>query len=104
MSEVKKRFLHLWRIMAPLYRSLEAKLEQRGLATSSGAYRLALAALREKGREALPYKKVIAVGFNALSMVENAIFQSFRESFLMKASTLSPISIGMPPGRCFPEG
>jgi len=78
MSEVKKRFLHLWRIMAPLYRSLEAKLEQRGLATSSGAYRLALAALREKGREALPYKKVIAVGFNALSMVENAIFSELQ--------------------------
>ena len=50
MSEVKKRFLHLWRIMAPLYRSLEAKLEQRGLATSSSSLPSCPCGLARKGQ------------------------------------------------------
>lgn len=80
LSDVKKRFLHLWRIMAPLYDGLNRRLAERGLSTSGGNYRLALERLREKGRDALPYKKVVAVGFNALSTVENAIFTELRDA------------------------
>lgn len=79
LSEVKRRFLHLWRVMAPLYHSLNDKLALRGLCTSGGGYRLALAALREKGRESLPFKKIVIVGFNALSASEHAIFSELRD-------------------------
>lgn len=80
LSDVKKKFLHLWRIMSPLYDGLNRRLEERGLSTSGGNYRLALERLREKGRDVLPYKKVVAVGFNALSTVENAIFSELRDA------------------------
>lgn len=79
LSDVKKRFLHLWRVMAPLYHSFGEKLSRRGLATTGGLYRQALEVLRDRGREALPYKKVVAVGFNALSTSENAIFAELRD-------------------------
>ena len=57
LSEVKRRFLHLWRIMWPLYQKLNDKLSERGLATTGGAYRLALENLKTSGRDYLPYKK-----------------------------------------------
>lgn len=80
LSDVKKKFLHLWRIMAPLYDGLNRRLEEKGMTTTGGSYRLALGRLREKGREALPYKKVVAVGFNALSTAEGAIFGELRDA------------------------
>ncbi len=79
LSEVKRRFLHLWRIMWPLYQKLNDKLSERGLATTGGAYRLALENLKTSGRDYLPYKKVVAVGFNALSAAENGIFAELRD-------------------------
>lgn len=79
LSEVKKRFLYLWRSMAPLYESLNRKLSEKGLATSGGSYRLAVEKLRACGRAALPYKKVVAVGFNALSASEMGMFMEMRD-------------------------
>lgn len=78
LSEVKRRFLHLWRIMWPLYQRLEEKLSERGLTTAGGAYRKAVERLRAEGREALPYKKVVAVGFNALSTSEAMLFSEMK--------------------------
>ncbi|MDE6755164.1 MAG: PD-(D/E)XK nuclease family protein [Muribaculaceae bacterium] len=79
LSTTKRKFLHLWRIMSPLYDSLNRMLEEKGLATSGRMYRLAVERLRKDGRKALPYKKVIAVGFNALSISENALFKELRD-------------------------
>lgn len=79
LSEAKRRFLHLWRIMFPLYERLNGKLEAKQLTTTGGSYRLAVEALQKKGKEALPYKKVVAVGFNALSTAENALFKELRD-------------------------
>lgn len=79
LSDIKKRFLYLWRSMAPLYESLNSKLEEKGMSSSGGAYRLAVRNLREKGRDLLPYKKVVAVGFNALSSSEAALFMEMRD-------------------------
>ncbi len=79
LSTSKKRFLHLWRIMSPLYHRLNEKLEEKGLATTGGSYRLAVERLQKDGRGALPFKKIIAVGFNALSTAENTIFKEIRD-------------------------
>ncbi|MDE5886011.1 MAG: PD-(D/E)XK nuclease family protein, partial [Muribaculaceae bacterium] len=78
LSNAKRRFLHLWRIMAPLYDKLNEKLAAKGLTTTGGAYRLAVETLRENGRDILPYKKVVAIGFNALSTTENFIFNELK--------------------------
>lgn len=79
LSEAKHKFIHLWRVMYPLYEALNAKLEEKGMATTGGAYRKAVEAILEKGRGLLPYKKVVAVGFNALSASESTIFRELRD-------------------------
>ncbi len=79
LSEVKRKFLHLWRILYPLYSSFKNCLRKEGLTTTGGMYREALHNLKENGRGILPYKKIVAVGFNALSMVEQKIFRILKE-------------------------
>ncbi len=73
-SKTKDSFLFLWQTMAPLYHALEGELEKRGLVSPSGAYRLALDNLREE-KVILPWKKMVFVGFNALSLVERELFK-----------------------------
>lgn len=80
LSELKGRFLRLWQILSPLYESFTQKLEAKGLASNGRSYRLAAEALNEGGRESLPYKKVVMVGFNALSASEHSIFASLRDA------------------------
>ena len=79
LSTAKRRFLHLWRIMQPLYESFSEMLASKGLSTAGASYRQAVDKLKKAGREALPYKKVVAIGFNALSTSENFIFQELRD-------------------------
>lgn len=81
LSEVKNRFLYLWRIMLPLYEEFNRQLENEGLAYTGALYRIALERLKEEGaRKVLKnYKKVVAVGFNALSTSEHVIFKLLKE-------------------------
>lgn len=79
ISEVKRRFLYLWKVMAPLYHILRDDLERDGLATSGGIYRKALAEIRRlldegKASPLRGIKKMVFVGFNALSTTESEIF------------------------------
>lgn len=84
-SALKERFIYLWQILAPLYHRLDARLEKEGLTSTGGAYRRALAyldaILEEDGADSsrLSWKKVVAVGFNALSTSEIAIFRRLRK-------------------------
>lgn len=73
-SEIKGRFLHVWQQLAPLYESFEKELAERGLTTPSGAYRLTLERLRHPDAER-PARKMVFIGFNALSLVEREIFK-----------------------------
>lgn len=82
-SVIRSRFIYLWKILSPLYHAFNQALAERGLTTSGGAYRLALENLEmaydaddsaTKITTLLPYKKIVMVGFNALSMSERAIF------------------------------
>lgn len=79
LSDVKRKFLHLWRILSPLYESFNDGLKKDGLTTVGGSYRAALRRLKEEGRSALRYKKIVVVGFNALSTVEQEIFRTLKE-------------------------
>ncbi len=80
LSESKRKFLHLWRVMAPLYHRLNERLEKENLATTGGAYREAYRKLCETPRGGLNYKKVVAIGFNALSASERGIFERLRDA------------------------
>lgn len=79
MTELKGKFLRLWQILSPLYALFSARLEEKGLSTNGGNYRLAVEALKKRGREAIPFKKVVMVGFNALSVSEQALFAALRD-------------------------
>lgn len=78
----RSRFIHLWKVLSPLYERFHAALAEKGLTTSGGAYRLAAGRLEkataegiESVAELLPYRKMVMIGFNALSMSERRIFQ-----------------------------
>lgn len=73
-SNLKNRFIYLWQMLAPLYRRLNDALAAKGLSTTGGSYRLALEAI--KNNCPLPWKKIVAVGFNALSTAEVAIYRA----------------------------
>lgn len=77
-SDIKTKFLLLWQQMAPLYHALNKNLHADRLCTSGGAYRLALQRLETHGRRILPWKKVVMVGFNALSTTEALIFDTLK--------------------------
>lgn len=79
LSEIKKRFLHLWEVMTPLYGKLTENLAAEGLCMTGQAYRTALDKIRS-GDAVLPYKKIVCVGFNALSTTERLIFEALRDN------------------------
>ncbi len=79
LSDLKSHFLYMWQMMLPLYDELNNELEAEGLATSGGAARAALEAIMEYGIDILPWKKVVFVGFNALSTCESLIFENLKK-------------------------
>lgn len=78
LTEAKQRFLHLWQVMAPLYHQLNLELENLGMTTMGGAYRLTRDRLDSDSGSELPWKKMVFVGFNALSFMEREIFSLLR--------------------------
>lgn len=79
-SALKERFTYLWQAMSPLYHALTEDLAKDNLVIPGGAYRMALARVREKGREILPYKKIVFIGFNALSTTEALLFEALAKA------------------------
>ena len=78
---LKNKFLNLWQILAPLHDKFIERLEKEGLGTTIGnIYRKAAEKIKEKGNDVLPYKKIVAVGFNALTESERVIFKTLQDS------------------------
>lgn len=80
LSDLKVSFIRLWQMLTPLYENFKKRLEDRELTTTGGSYKVAVETLKKDGIQALPYKKIVAVGFNALSASENAIFAAMRDA------------------------
>lgn len=78
-SVVKSHFIYLWQMMSPLYHALNESLERDGFCTPGGASRIALENVVNEGRSALRWKKVVFVGFNALSTSEALLFGELRD-------------------------
>lgn len=74
-GKLRARFLELWQLLPELYERLRADLEQDDLCMPGSAFRLAVEEVRGRGEEALPWEKVVFVGFNALSTSENLLFE-----------------------------
>lgn len=75
-SKLKNRFLLIWQVLGPLYHSLHRELSKRGLFTSGGAYRHVADLLERKGADVLDARRVVMVGFNALTAAERRIFDA----------------------------
>lgn len=78
-SESKSRFMRIWESLSSLYGRLNETLEKRDLTYTGGAYRMALKRIMDEGKSAIPYKKVIFVGFNVLSAIELRIFSELKK-------------------------
>ncbi len=78
-SAIRSRFVALWQMLSELYDRFNESLEADGLCTPGGGFRLALDAVRELGREAFPWKRLVVVGFSDLSTAELKIFESIRD-------------------------
>ncbi len=76
LSDLKRRFLHLWRVLGPLYHAFAANLDADGLAATGALYRKALERLQALDGDPAPLgrRKVVFIGFNALSRTEGEIF------------------------------
>ncbi|MDE7347908.1 MAG: PD-(D/E)XK nuclease family protein [Muribaculaceae bacterium] len=75
-TDLHKKFLPIWQTMGPLYHAFHAILEERGVISSGGAYRLAAERLEKEIHDAVAAGKVILVGFNALTRSERRIFNA----------------------------
>lgn len=69
-------FLRLWQVMGELYSAFRSHLNSLGLHTPGMNARVAAEKLKAVTAEALPYERYIFVGFNSLSVAENAIFSA----------------------------
>ncbi len=80
MSKVREKFVELWKLLPELYDGLLANLSADGLILPGTAFREALRRVEAEGAEALPWKKVVAVGFNMLSTTEAELFAQMRDA------------------------
>lgn len=80
LSDLQQGFLSIWQILAPLHKDFLDRLEEKGLGTTGSIYRRAAEQIISKGKEALPYKKIIIVGFNALTESERRIFKELKDA------------------------
>lgn len=79
-SGKREKFLTLFDLMGELFTRFCDALEQRGLTFQGHAYVLALESLGDDPVKVLPYKRVVMVGFNALSTVEYLIFDKLQRA------------------------
>lgn len=78
-SAIRSRFVALWQLLSQLYERFNESLEADGLCTPGGGFRLALETVRELGRDAFPWQRMVVVGFSDLSTTELKIFESIRD-------------------------
>lgn len=83
---LRDKFIELWKILYPLYTLYHKRMKERNLISSGGVYRVAVEELGDaienrdidRLRRLLPCKKLIMVGFNALSIAERQLFNHLK--------------------------
>lgn len=76
-TELKKRFIELWRVMGDIYHELRTSLRSKGLAYEGMMYR---DAIEQFTAEKLSYERYVVVGFNVLNRVEQQLFDNLKKS------------------------
>lgn len=75
-SEIKRKFVELWRVLPELHSKLLKSLEADGLALDGTLFQLAADAVEQMMKPELPWSKVVAVGFNMLSTSEVRLLEA----------------------------
>lgn len=75
-SALHSKFRLLWQVLAPLYREFKRRIEEKGLTTSGGAYRMVADRFERGDVGHIGAGKIVMVGFNALTSAERRIFDS----------------------------
>lgn len=78
LSELKKSFINLWQLLGQLHEKFISALEKHKLGTTGCIYCKAVNNLIKKGLNTIPYKKIVAVGFNALSEAERRLMKELQ--------------------------
>ncbi|MCM1522167.1 MAG: PD-(D/E)XK nuclease family protein [Muribaculaceae bacterium] len=77
-TDLEKRFLKLWEVLAPLYHRFTAALRSRGTGTQGMMSREAVERLRTLPSSSLPYRRYIFIGFNVLSLCELRMMENLK--------------------------
>lgn len=78
-TPLKQRFLNLWQILAPLHHKFVETLHSEGYGSSGSIYRAAAEKILENNKNTFPYKKIVVIGFNALTEAERLVFKGMRD-------------------------
>ena len=78
-SSHKERFLSIWRILLPTYKTFRERLSEQGVGYTGMIYRRAAERLRS-GDVELPEGGYVVVGFNALSAAERVLFDHLKNA------------------------
>ena len=73
-SEIRERYLSVWRVLGQIYAEFREELLAKGEAYEGLAYRIAAQRMREHS-ETLPSKAYAFIGFNALNECEKVLFR-----------------------------
>ncbi len=74
----QEQFIRMWRRMPLLYAGYHQALKDKGLTTMGNVYRQLAAALHSQQDFTKDFKKLVFVGFNALSRAEEAVFKRWQ--------------------------
>ena len=75
-TPLEQKFLKLWEVLAPLYRSFTSTLREAGMGTHGMIAREAVGMLRKCSTSDLTHRRYIFVGFNVLTLAELSIFEN----------------------------
>ncbi|MBR1872961.1 MAG: PD-(D/E)XK nuclease family protein [Bacteroidales bacterium] len=87
-GEVKDNFLHIWKLLSPLYETFRAELSRRHLAYDGMVYRNMAGRLKEESAADIlasvfgPSSRFVFVGLNALSTSELFVLRKMRDAGL----------------------
>lgn len=76
-SELKRKFLEIWRVLPELYGALNETLENAAYPTGTPGhvYRRAMRRVLDRGRDAIPWKHIVVVGLDKVSITERRIYE-----------------------------
>ncbi len=80
LSSEKRRFLEIWRSLAPIYHAYRARLEELGIAYTGMIHRCAVDRIANEEYSFAGSGEYVVVGFNALSRCETKLIEELQKS------------------------